>query len=53
MRKMSLAGVFATVVAAAIVGTAPPAGADIANDVPTIGSVAQGPTVDRQGPTIG
>jgi hypothetical protein len=53
MRKISLVGVFATVVAAAIVGTAAPAGADITTDVSTIGSVAQGPTVDRQGPTIG
>jgi hypothetical protein len=53
MRKFSLAGVFAAVVAAAIVGSAAPAGADITTDVATIGSVAQGPTVDRQGPTIG
>jgi lipid-binding SYLF domain-containing protein len=53
MRKISLVGVSATVAAAAIVGTAAPAGADITTDVATIGSVAQGPTVDRQGPTIG
>jgi hypothetical protein len=52
MRKSSLAGVLAIVIAAAIVGTAAPAGADITTDVSTIGSVAQGPTVDRQGPTI-